>query len=125
MSNMLKKVFRNSAYFLCALFLLNGCSSPATNKNNAEEGKEKTSGITDTVVIAQMQFTPAELNVKIGDTVVWINKGMVDHDITSDKNGSFYSDTLHAGKTWKMTVKDSGAYHCSIHPTMEGRLILK
>ena len=125
MSNTLKKVLRNSTYFLCALFLLNSCSSPGTNKNNDEESKEKASVVTDTVVISQMQFMPAALNVKIGDTIVWINKDLVDHDVTSDKVGSFYSDTLHVGGTWKMAVKDSAGYHCSIHPTMLGRLVLK
>ena len=125
MSNTLKKVFKNSTYFLCALFLLNSCSSPGTNNNNDEESKEKTSVVTDTVIISQMQFMPAALNVKIGDTVVWINNDMVDHDITSDKGDSFYSDTLHVGGTWKIAVKDSVGYHCSIHPTMQGRLVLK
>lgn len=124
MSNTLKKVLTNSTYFLCALFLLNSCSSPGADKNNDEGSKEKTP-VVDTVVISQMQFTPAALNVKIGDTVVWINKDMVDHDVTSDKGDSFYSDTLHVGSTWKMAVKDSAGYHCSIHPTMLGRLILK
>ena len=125
MSNTLKKVFKNSTYFLCALFLLNSCSSPGTNKNNDEESKEKTAVVTDTVIISQMQFIPAALNVKIGDTIIWINKDLVDHDITSDKKDSFYSDTLHVGSTWKMAVKDSAGYHCSIHPTMLGRLVLK
>jgi hypothetical protein len=50
---------------------------------------------------------------------------MVDHDVTSDKKNFFYSDTIHVGKMWKMVVKDSASYHCSIHPTMQGRLILK
>jgi plastocyanin len=123
MSNTLKKVLRNSTYFLCALFLLNSCSPPGTNKNNDEESKEETS--IDTIVIAQMQFMPAELSVKIGDTVIWINNDLVDHDVTSDKKDSFYSDTIHVGGTWKMAVKDSAGYHCSIHPTMLGRLALK
>lgn len=119
------KVFRNSVAFLCALFLLNSCSSPDTNKSKNEQAGQKTLQTTDTVVLQQMQFIPAVINVKIGDTIVWINKGLVDHDITSDKAGSFYSDTLHVGKTWKMEVKDSAGYHCSIHPTMLGKLVLK
>jgi len=64
------------------------------------------------------------LNVKIGDTVLWINKDLVSHDVTSDKPNSFYSDTLHVGQSWKMAVKDSAGYHCSIHPTMLGKLVL-
>ena len=125
MSDTLKKVLRNSTYFLCGLFLLNSCSAPGTNENNNKESKEKTSVVVDTVIISQMQFIPATLNVKIGDTIVWINKDLVDHDVTSDKGESFYSDTLHVGSTWKMVVRDSAGYHCSIHPTMLGRLALK
>ncbi|HEY5463315.1 MAG TPA: plastocyanin/azurin family copper-binding protein [Hanamia sp.] len=119
------KLFRSSVFFLCTLFLLNGCSSNENNKNKTEAVTQKPSHAVDTVVIKQMQFNPAILHVKVGDTIIWINKGMVDHDITSDKNNSFYSDTLHVGKTWKMAVKDSAGYHCSIHPTMQGRLVLK
>lgn len=119
------KVFGNSVFFLCTLFLLNGCSSPETNSNKNEAAKEKTSTRVDTVVIKQMQFIPAVLNVKIGDTVVWINKDLVDHDITEQKSKAFYSDTLHVGKSWKMAVKDSADYHCSIHPSMSGKLVLK
>ena len=118
-----KSILRNSTYILCALFFLGSCSSPATNRNY-DEGKKDTQG-TDTIVIAQMQFTPAELSVKPGDTVIWINNDMVDHDVTSDKKNFFYSDTIHVGKMWKMVVKDSASYHCSIHPTMQARLILK
>jgi plastocyanin len=119
------KVFRNSVIFLCTLFLLNGCSSPDNNKTTDERVKEKTSQGADTIVIRQMQFVPAVLNVKIGDTIVWVNKDLVDHDITSDKDKGFYSDTLHVGKVWKMAVKDSAGYHCSIHPTMKGQIVIK
>lgn len=119
------KTFRNNVLVIGTLFLLNSCSSPETNKDNVDEGKKAISGAVDTVIIAQMQFIPAALNVKIGDSIVWINKDLVDHDITSDKSDSFYSDTLHIGKTWKIAVKDSAGYHCSIHPTMQGRLVLK
>ena len=120
----LLNVFRNSMFFLCMLFLLGGCSSHENNKNKAEAVTKKTSHAVDTVVIKQMQFNSAMLNVKIGDTVLWINKDLVSHDVTSDKPNSFYSDTLHVGQSWKMAVKDSAGYHCSIHPTMLGKLVL-
>lgn len=126
MKNILRGILRNSTCILCALFFLNGCTSPGTTNNTEdEEVNKKISVAIDTIVIAQMQFTPSSLSVKTGDTIVWINKDLVDHDITSDKPGSFYSDTLHVGKTWKMAVKDSAGYHCSIHPTMLGRIMLK
>jgi plastocyanin len=124
MKNLLK-VFRNSMFFLCMLFLFNGCSTNENNKNKTEVVTEKPLHAVDTVYIKQMQFNPAVLNVKIGDTILWINNDLVTHDVTSDKPNSFYSDTLHVGQSWKMPVKDSAGYHCSIHPTMLGKLVLK
>jgi len=120
----LLNVFRNSMFFLCMLFLLNGCSSHENNKNKLEAVSEKTSHSVDTVTIKLMQFNPAILKVKIGDTVLWINEDLVSHDVTSNKSNSFYSDTLHVGQSWKMAVKDSAGYHCSIHPTMLGKIVL-
>lgn len=123
--NNFKKVFGNSVIIFCTLFLLNGCSSPNTDNNKNQSAKEVTSQAPDTVVIQQMQFVPEKLDVKVGDTVVWINKDLVDHDVTADNNNAFYSDTLKVGKEWKMVIKDSGSYHCSIHPSMKGSLLIK
>ena len=115
------KVLKNSTYILCALFFLNSCSSPEGN----ETANEKSAHTTDTIVIKQMQFTPAELSVQKGDTIVWINNDLVAHDITEEKNKAFYSDTLEVGKSWKWVVTDSAAYMCSIHPSMKGKIVLK
>jgi plastocyanin len=115
------KVLKNSTYILCGLFFLNSCSSPEGN----ETANEKSAHTTDTVVIKQMQFTPAELSVQKGDTIVWINNDLVAHDITEEKNKAFYSDTLEVGKSWKWVVTDSAAYMCSIHPSMKGKIVLK
>lgn len=79
----------------------------------------------DTVVIQQMQFIPTSLSVKKGDTVVWINKGMVDHTVKEEKNNGFYSDTIHVGKTWKMEATENADYDCTIHPTMKGKIVIK
>ena len=119
------KVFRNSVLFLYTLFLLNGCSSPDTNKSKNEPAEQNISQTADTVVLQQMQFIPTVINAKIGDTIVWINKDLVDHDVTADSSKAFYSDTLHVGKVWKMAVTDSASYHCSIHPTMKGKIVIK
>lgn len=93
--------------------------------NTSDENTSKNIHSVDTVVIKQMQFTPAVLNVNIGDTVIWINKDIVAHNVTEEKSKAFYSDTLAVGKSWKMVVKDSAHYLCSIHPTMKGQLVLK
>jgi plastocyanin len=78
----------------------------------------------DTVTIHQMQFDPAILTINKGDTVVWINKDMVDHNVTEEKNKTFYSDTISIGKSWKHSFDSSANYFCSIHPSMKGKVIV-
>jgi plastocyanin len=119
------KLLRNSVCFVCTLFLLNSCSSPNGEAAKKEAAKEAPAFSTDTVIVKQMQFTPAVLTVKKGDTVIWINNDLVDHDVTSDESKKFYSDTLRVGKSWKWVAIDSAGYHCSIHPTMKGQILIK
>lgn len=117
MRNLIKVPVNGLCFLLPVLFIIS-CNTP---DNKPVENAHSV----DTVVIKLMQFSPAQLHVKIGDTVVWINKDIVDHNVTEEKNKSFYSDTLAVGKSWKMVVKDSADYFCSLHPSMKGSLVLE
>ena len=76
------------------------------------------------VEIKDMKFQPAELVVNKGDTVIWINKDIVPHDVT-EKNKAWASPLLNNEDVWKKVVKQSDAYYCSIHLVMKGKLIVK
>ena len=115
------KIFRSALFFLVTLFLLNGCTSNDTNKKT----NAKPDHSVDTVIVNQMKFTPAELTVKVGDTIVWINNDLVDHNVTSLRDHFFYSDTLKVGRSWKWIVTDSASYLCSIHPSMTGKILIQ
>jgi plastocyanin len=108
---------------VCLLFpilFLFSCSSP-DKKAEAKENIHKA----DTVTISMMKFNPETVSVNKGDTVVWINKGLVSHTVKSYQENKFYSDTLAPGKTWKWVVVDSAAYYCTLHPAaMMGKLEL-
>ena len=69
-----------------------------------------------------MQFQPAELVIKKGDTVTWINKDFVDHDITEEKDKAWKSLLLKAGKKFSRVIKANTDYFCSIHVVMKGKL---
>jgi plastocyanin len=71
------------------------------------------------VTIEGMQFSPADLTVKPGGTIVWTNTDIVAHTVTST-TGAFDSSLIPPGGTWKYVVKKTGAfgYKCSYHPTM-------
>jgi plastocyanin len=71
------------------------------------------------VAIEGMQFSPADVAVKAGDTIVWTNTDIVAHTVTSP-TGAFDSNLIPPGGKWKFTVRKTGAfgYKCSYHPTM-------
>lgn len=98
--------------FLVIIILNNGCHSSS----------EKYTPQVYTVTIRDMKFQPAELNVKPADTVVWVNKDLVTHDVTEETNKLWSSGPLPAGKSWRMAVTQNADYFCSIHIVMKGKL---
>ena len=78
--------------------------------------------VTHTVTIEGMQFTPAALTVKKGDTIVWVNKDLVPHTVTSP--GAFDSKSIADGQSWQYTATSKGEYQytCTFHPTMKATI---
>jgi plastocyanin len=69
-----------------------------------------------------MKFQPADLAIKKGDTVTWINKDFVDHDVTEEKSKAWKSSLLKPGKKYSRVINASTEYFCSIHVVMKGKL---
>jgi putative membrane protein len=76
-----------------------------------------------TVVIEGMRYQPEGLTVSAGDTVVWINRDMVPHTVTS-ASGRVDSKEIAPGKSWTHTVRAAGelTYVCTYHPQMKAIL---
>jgi plastocyanin len=76
---------------------------------------------THRVVMEAVSFQPADLEVRVGDSVVWVNKDPFPHTATSEK---FDSKVILPEKSWKYTVRAAGEfpYVCILHPTMKGTL---
>lgn len=73
-----------------------------------------------------MQFEPAELVVKRGSRIVWVNRDLFPHTATAaDK--TFDSGTIAADASWTYAATQPGthAYVCSLHPTMKGKLTVQ
>lgn len=83
--------------------------------------------VTHTVTIDASRFQPAKLTVRVGDSVVWVNKDLFPHTATSKPAGTFDSKVIAAGKSWTYTATKKGAldYVCIFHPTMAGTLTVK
>lgn len=118
MKNLLR-VLRISIGLIFSILFFSRCSSFQN-----EEAQNKPLHNTDTVIINQMKFAPAELTVHVGDTIVWINKGLVAHNVTEEKNKAFYSDTIETGTSWKWVVSQNAEYLCTLHPTMKGKILI-
>lgn len=81
--------------------------------------------VTHTVVISGMQFHPAELSVNKGDTVKWVNKDLVTHNITEYPGKKWTSGPIVSGGSWKKVINKSFNYYCSIHPNMKGTVKIR
>ncbi len=111
---------------LVSLFFLNGCSSPPEEYNTTSQiPEEKPAPSLYIVQIEQMKFFPSSISVNAGDTIMWVNNDMVAHDVTEEKNKSWSSSLLQPGKSWKLVVKESADYYCSIHVVMKGSFGIK
>jgi plastocyanin len=112
MSNFLANRLGVTGWLSLAIFLMQ-CSAPP----------EKRMPKTDTVEIKGMRFQPDRLTIQPGDSVIWINHDLVDHDITSTGGESWNSGPLHPGKSWSRIFPGGAEYYCSIHPVMKGKLV--
>ena len=65
-------------------------------------------------------FTPRDLRVTLGDTVVWVNSDIVRHNAVRD--GVFDSGELRGGERYTWVPTDTGevGYRCTIHQRMRG-----
>jgi plastocyanin len=80
---------------------------------------------THEVKIEGMQFSPATLKVRRGDTVTWRNNDMVPHTATS--KGHFDSGNIDPGKSVSRKLDQPGTfdYICTYHLGMKGRIEVK
>jgi plastocyanin len=74
------------------------------------------------VTIDNFTFTPAELNLKVGDTVTWTNHDDIPHTVVSA--GKFRSKALDTDNSFSFTFTAAGdyKYFCSLHPHMTGMI---
>ena len=80
---------------------------------------------TDTVEIKNMEFVPATITVAKGDTIIWVNKDMMAHDVTEEASKTWTSGPIAADHSWKMAVSKDANYYCSIHTVMKGKIELE
>ena len=131
------KHLRILAPLLAAAAFAAGCGdgSSSTTADNAGYGYDKPAqqqeqapapakaAANKTVVeISGSAFAPQSVDVKVGDTVTFVNKDEIAHTATAD--GTFDSKTLEQGASFDFKATQAGKidYVCLFHPGMTGTL---
>ena len=76
------------------------------------------------IEISGFAFTPKDIKVNIGDTISWINKDIVPHNIVDITQKKLLSADLSNGERHTFIVTDTMLYKCGLHPSMKGKLSL-
>lgn len=77
----------------------------------------------------QNSYNSNPIEIKVGDTVTWINNDSSPHTVTSSSdegNITFDSDVLRRGETFSFTFDQEGQYPylCTLHPSMIGTVVV-
>ena len=76
------------------------------------------------VSIAGFAFHPGTITIKAGDTVTWTNNDGATHTATGS---GFDTGNISGGSSKSVTFDTAGtfAYHCSIHSSMTGTVVVE
>ena len=90
----------------------------------AKAAPEAAAAEKNTILIQDYMFQPAEITIRKGETVTWINQDSVRHTATGKY---FDSGLLSKGQSFTQTFNEAGAfdYICTPHPSMKGRVIVQ
>ncbi|MBM3897870.1 MAG: hypothetical protein FJ358_05025 [Thaumarchaeota archaeon] len=75
-------------------------------------------------VFTDKYYSPNKIEIRVGDTVEWINKDTITHTVTFYKGMTVDSGPYEQGKTWsyKFTKAGEFEYFCTLHPYMAGKV---
>ena len=77
------------------------------------------------VEISGFAFNPQTATVKVGTQDTWTNKDSATHSLKAE-DGSFDSGPINQGEsfTFQFNTPGSFPYICTIHPSMQGTIIV-
>jgi plastocyanin len=115
---------------LAALALIAATGFPSHASAGQQASSASVQRKTVTVVIREFKFEPATVTVHAGDTVEWMNDDIVPHTATAEGDGQkpfWDSGIIQTGAKWRYVARMKSTYNyiCTLHPNMEGKLIVQ
>lgn len=103
-------------------------STPTPAKSSSTPAKK-----THAVDIKDFAFTPSELKIKTGDSVIFTQRDGTIHTVDTDPHPQhtqllgFDSGSLSQGQSYTHTFTKAGtfSYHCSPHPNMTAKIVVE
>ena len=113
---------------IAVLLLVVSCTAPQQQKvmeNTAEESASTGQRSVVPVTVENFAFSPTDVEITVGSTVEWSNKDGMGHTVTFDTLD--VDEQLPAGGSVTHTFTQAGeyTYHCSIHSSMQGKVIVR
>jgi plastocyanin len=108
-----------------AFLALAACSTDSTGNNPPPNSDVLIVPGASTMGAAAYDPNPFTISLATQTTVEWGNDDGITHTVTAD-GGTFSSGNLGAGATFSHTFAAPGTfpYHCALHPTMVGTVII-
>jgi plastocyanin len=107
----------------------NGSSYGSNNTNSTPPPANQTAPSAGAITITNMMFTPSQISVQKGSTVTWTNNDNVTHTVIDDLDnvGGPASGNIEPGSTYSFTFNKTGSfqYHCKLHPSMRGTIVVQ
>jgi plastocyanin len=102
---------------------------PTVRTTDITQARPSPTGVVNTIAIKNFAFDPSTLTVKSGTAVMWTNLDAAPHAIVFDIGSpvTYSSGSLPPGSSYLLTFTRPGTYmyHCSIHPSMKGTIIVQ
>lgn len=122
--------------------ILGGCSNNDNGTSGyGDNGKTGTRESAVVEITSAHSFSPREITLRTGDSVIWRNASKDIHTVTADPARTtkkdavslpqgakpFHSGEIAPGKTWRMAFTTPGTYRyvCTLHENMTGTVVVK
>jgi plastocyanin len=118
---------KNAFPALAALAILTaGCGSGSGAGSHAASSTTRVA--TTQVAMKVLEFTPASVIARVGQTLTWTNEDSVQHNVTYLSGPRFRSSprVMNPGASFSIQLTQPGTIHyfCSIHPWMRGTIVV-
>lgn len=87
--------------------------------------------VVDVVDLPAFAFSPAVVNARVGDTIRWVQRGVVPHTVTEGVRGSptpggFDEQVVETGDVVEVRMTRAGTidYFCRPHFGMDGQIVV-